>query len=177
MSEEFKQRLERVHTENYEMYCRLATRLLRIYTGQTDQAKDIVQDAFEKAQRKPEQSSLNMEKWISKTIHNLCRNNCRTYHVRKEKMAGIIREQVTAAKAQNFEAEIDLKASLEQELSEKDYQLIWKYSVEHRPIDDIARETGMTPNAIRVRICRIKKIISQIICCLIVIICLRQYIL
>ena len=118
-----------------------------------------------------------MEKWLSNTIKYLCRNYSRTYHGRKEKMANIIRSQVMAAKAQNFEAEIDLKASLEQELSEKDYQLIWKYSVEHRSIEDVARETGMTPNAIRVRICRIKKIISKIICCLIVIICLRQYIL
>lgn len=177
MSEDFNEQLERVYVENYEMYCRLATRLMRKYTGQTDYAKDIVQNAFETAQLKPEKSSLNMEKWISKTIHNLCRNYTRTYHVHKEKMDGIIRKQITAAKAQNFEAEIDLKASLEQELFEKDYQLIWKYSVEHRPIDEIARETGMTPNAIRVRICRIKKTISQIICCLIVIICLRRYIL
>ena len=177
MSEEFKQRLERVYIENYNMYYRLAVRLLRMYTGETDHARDVVQDAFETALEKPEQSRMNMEKWLSNTIKYLCRNYSRTYHGRKEKLANIIRSQVMAAKAQNFEAEIDLKASLKQELSEKDYQLIWKYSVEHRSIEDIARETGMTPNAIRVRICRIKKIIFQIICCLIVIICLRQYIL
>ncbi len=177
MSEDFKERLERVYIENYNMYFRLAVRLLRMYTGETDHARDVVQEAFETALEKPEQSRLNMEKWLSNTIKNLCRNYSRTYHGRKEKMVSIIRAQVIAAKAQNFEAEVELKASLEQGLSEKDYLLIRKYCVERRSIEELARETGMTPNAIRVRICRIKKTISQIIISLIVIIALRQYIL
>ncbi len=177
MSEGFKERLGKVYNENYNMYFRLAVRLLRMYTGETDHAMDIVQEAFETAMEKPEQSRLNMEKWLSKTIKNLCRNYSRTYHGRKEKMASIIRTQAMAAKAQNIEAEVDLKASIEQSLSEKDYLLIRKYCVERCPIEELARETGMTPNAIRVRICRIKKVISQIIISLIVIITLRQYIL
>ena len=67
------------------------------------------------------------------------------------------------AVAEPFEPAADLNATLEQRLSKEDYELFVKYSIDHRPIEEISQETDMTPNAIRVRIFRIRKIITQIL--------------
>ena len=178
MCDDFTKRLEAVYEENFVLYYRLAVRLLRIHTGQTDHALDIVHEAFMLAQMKEEQSSLYLEKWLSKTIKNLSMNYSRTYHVRQKKTDAMLSAQTKeTVVAEPFEPAADLNVTLQQRLSKEDYELFVKYSIDHRPIEEISQETDMTPNAIRVRIFRIRKIITQILLSIIVIIVISQYIL
>ena len=59
--------------------------------------------------------------------------------------------------------------SLEQSLSPEDYALIKAYYIDEKPIDEICADTNLTPNALRVRIHRIKKYLSAFFIFLVII--------
>ena len=79
MDEDYKARLAEIYRENYSRYIRYAERMLLAHTGSTDQAEDLVHQAFLRAVEKEEQSKNHPEEWIRVTIKLYCQNYFKKY--------------------------------------------------------------------------------------------------
>ena len=157
MDEDFKQKLEAVYRENYKTYLRYTERKLMAYTGGTDGAEDLVHLAFLKAVEKESRGHVCLEGWIMVTLKNTIMNHFDKYKTQMKKSVQPV-ESIPS-----FSDEIDDLVALKQELTEKDYEILYQFAVKKKKVEEISERTGLTPGNIYVRLYRIRKIAETII--------------
>ena len=74
----------------------------------------------------------------------------------------------------SFDVNSDTMLTLQQELNAQDYDLLDQYCFQHKTVQEISEETGLTPNHIHVRLFRIRNEIRKIIFPLFVILLFSQ---
>ena len=162
-----KSALEEVYRSCYPRCIRYAESVLYTYTGKTDGAEDLVQQAFVQAMEKWEQCGKSPEGWLMKTIRNKCMNYLKQYRVRQPILKSLYDQQ--PLEMPSFSSSSDVLLALEQELPQNDYKILYDFAVNGKSIDEISKETGLTPNNLHVRIYRIRKAARKIIFSLLVI--------
>lgn len=151
--------LEQLYTENYSLVYKLVARLLRQYGLSTNDASDIVQDVFILAAKRSDvlKQHPNPVGWLLKTAQYTCMNYVSTYSRHREQL---FESLDLHADQDDAISEIDTLISLEQVLKPEEYALLKAYCLEQRSTEDICRETGISPNLLRVRMHRLKKYLS-----------------
>lgn len=153
------QLLEKLYTENYTIVYRLILHTLRSYIDIDSDADDLTQEVFIVAAKQIAtlQSHPNPTGWLIATARNQCRNYVRALTRRNEMLSDA--PELHASSVDIF-AERDIQLSLQQLLRPEDYALLIAYCIKGRPVDEICREFGLSPTALRVRIHRIRKSLS-----------------
>lgn len=163
MDDAYKRQLEEIYKSHYDRYIRYATYLLR----NSNQAEDMVHEAFLLAVAHEDKSKEHPEAWIMKTLKNVCMNHIKKYAVRKPKLDDFIENQPITEPS--FDVTSDTMIALKQELSPEDYDLLDQYCFQRKSVQEISDATGLSPNHIHVRIYRIRKTIIQLFFLLLVI--------
>lgn len=163
MDDAYKRRLEEIYKSHYDRYIRYAAYLLH----NSNQAEDMVHEAFLLAVAHEDKSKDHPEAWIMKALKNVCMNRIKKYAVRKPKLDDFMENQPTAEPS--FDVTSDTMIALKQELSPEDYGLLDQYCFQHKTVQEISDATGLSPNHIHVRIYRIRKMIIQLFFSLLVI--------
>ena len=88
------------------------------------------------------------------------RNGFKKYSVRKPILEEYQKQQADAI--HSFDSTSDVLMALKQELSEQDYQIIDGVAVNGKSVEEVSKETGLSPNCIYVRIYRIRKNLKKI---------------
>lgn len=157
--------LKILYDRNYKGLYRLASHLLYTQVGHTADVQDILQEVFLLALRKEVYRHPNPDAWLIVATRNICKNYARSSRRSDRKNNRIADDQFSKnvhntqiyAESSIDETRFsDILISLEQSLSLEDRDLMWKYCVEDRPIYEIAEATGLSCNAVRMRICRIR---------------------
>ena len=172
MDEAYRKQLEMIYKSSYQRYIRYAAWLLRNATGKADMAEDMVHKAFLLAIENEEKSKHYPEAWIMKALRNVCLNHIKQYAVRKPIEDAYIESQPVSTPS--FAADSDAMIALQQELSEEDFALLDQYCFQGKSAQEIGEATGLSPNAIHVRIYRIRKMIEKKLFVLAVIFSLSQ---
>ena len=151
--------LERLYTDHYRLVYKLVARTLRQYGLGTNDAADIVQDVFVLAAKRIDvlRRHPNPVGWLIKTSQYVCMNYSSAYMRHNEQLFETLDLHADQADAIS---EIDTSVSLEQMLKPEEYALLKAYYIERRPTEEICRETGYSPNLLRVRMHRLKKYLS-----------------
>ena len=92
MDDAYKRQLEEIYKSHYDRYIRYATYLLH----NSNQAEDMVHEAFLLAVAHEDKSKEHPEAWIMKTLKNVCMNHIKKYAVRKPKLDDFIENQPTS---------------------------------------------------------------------------------
>ena len=163
MDDAYKRRIEEIYKSHYDRYIRYAAYLLH----NSNQAEDMVHEAFLLAVAHEDKCRDHPEAWIMKALKNVCMNRIRQYAVRKPKLDDFMENQPTTEPS--FDVTSDTMIALKQELSEEDYGLLDQYCFQHKTVQEISDATGLSPNHIHVRIYRIRKTIIQLFFSLLVI--------
>lgn len=153
--------LEKLYTENYALVYKLVNRILRQYSASSSDASDIVQDVFVLAAKKIEvlRNHPNPVGWLIKTAQYVCMNHVNAYARHNEQLFETLDLH---SNGEDTIAEVNTRISLEQMLKPEDYLLLKAYYIEKRPTDEICRDSGLSPNLLRVRMHRLKKYLSSI---------------
>lgn len=158
--------IKELYDENYEWLFRLASNRLRAFVGHSSDAQDVVQEVFMLAAEKDIRNHPNPAGWLAVTAENTCKNYIRANarNERKQRKCAQAKFGKTAHPSlfllDSVEDETrasDMRMTIERALPPEDWELLRKYCLEERSIEEIAEEIGMTPNALRVRIHRIRK--------------------
>jgi len=151
--------LEKLYIENYPLVYKLVVRSLKQYGFLHNDAPDIVQDVFVLAAKRIDvlKAHPNPAGWLIKTAQYMCMNYASACARHGEQLF-----ETLDRKADHDDAisEIDTMVSLEQMLKPEEYALLKAYYIEKRPTEEICRDTGFTPNLLRVRMHRLKKYLS-----------------
>jgi len=146
----------------YKEYAPTIRKLCLSYTGNKDNAEDLIQETFIAVWNKID--SFRNDAKLSTWIYRIAINNC-LMSIRKqqylEKIANKtfidIPDETSDEKAQ----QIDLLYKSISKLKEADRILI-TFVLDEKPYEEIAEITGITENNLRVKIHRIKKELTQI---------------
>lgn len=161
-----RQWLEELHKKHYDTLTRLARNRLRQSAASVSDAEDVVQEAFVLAHQKDLEEHEAPVQWLMKTVGNLCmryakralRNAQKQQKVIQARMDSSPERSVYAVERQESETEeLEALMAVAQVLTEEEWELLRLYSMEHVPIEEIARQKQTSPEALRVRICRIRK--------------------
>lgn len=164
--------LKELYDAHYAMLYRLAARRLREGTGRDVEAADVLQEVFLLAFKKDIRNHPNPPGWLAITTNNICSNYIRSHYRSDEKQRQLAQNKLNACaqrslffvEAAEDETKLsDLMVTLEQSLTEDEWTLLRQYCLENRPIEEIAEKRGMTANALRVRIFRLRKKIHDIL--------------
>ena len=151
--------LERLYTKNYELVYKMVLRLLRRYGLTANDAADIVQDVFVLAAKRIDvlRAHPNPVGWLIKTAQYVCRNYISAYSRSHEQLFETLDLHSSPEKDV---AQADVLISLEQMLTPEEFALLKAYYIDQRPTEEICRESGLSPNRLRVKMHRIKKYLS-----------------
>lgn len=157
--------LHELYEANYTLLYRYANLLLYAHVRSTVDVQDVIQDVFRLALERENRlrAHSNPRGWLIKATQNVCKNyihkNQREAR-RRHKPLPDSRPPEPAAPVRRVdaaEAEVDLMLTLEELLSPSDRELVVRHCVEGYSLEAIAAERNTTPNALRVRIFRIRK--------------------
>lgn len=167
--------IEQLYDEHFAMLYRLACNQLYRYTGSAADAPDMVQDVFLLAASKWPvlREHPNPVGWLIKATQLICMNHAEAQY-RQQTKENRYRERVLQRQPKAYgplyseavEDETsaqDVLISLEQMLKQEDYEILKAYCIDKRSMQDIARETGLSAGALRVRIHRIRQEIAKIL--------------
>lgn len=163
--------LGELHSAHYATLLRLAQTRLRHLTGNTDEAEDVVQDAFLIAAEKDISHLENPLAWLMKTTSNLClqrmdranRDTGKKQRFIQHKLDNSADRSVYAVERQESDADILLWVLLlEQTLSPAEWELMRKHCIEGVPLSQLAAELCVPVNRLKVKIHRIRKKLEEI---------------
>ena len=156
------QLLEKLYTENYSLIYRLVVHTLQQYVRTSADAADLTQEVFITAARKIDvlRDHPNPTGWLISTAYYQCKNHVRSISRRREVPDDAL--ILTESDGDAF-ASSDIRLSISQILGQRDYALLVAYCMEKRPAEEICREYGLSPAALRVRIHRLRKILSTLL--------------
>lgn len=151
--------LEKLYTEKYALVHKYVISTLRKHGAKTSDAPDLVQEVFVLAAKRIDvlRAHPNPTGWLIKTAQYTCMNYVSANARHREQLFESLELH---GKQENAIAEIDTLVSLEQLLKPDEYALLKAYCIEKRSTDDICRETGLSPNRLRVRMHRLRKYLS-----------------
>ena len=162
--------LRELYDANYSRLYKLASYHLRDYPGYSEDVQDVLQEVFLTAAQKDIRSHPKPEAWLVTTTKNICKNyiraNYRHYRKKRKNEQGELQkvQQTSLLFVTSKMDEIgvsDIKITLEQVLSPNELRILELYCLEKWPLKELSREFGMTPNAIRVWIFRIRQKIKK----------------
>lgn len=162
--------LKELYEANYNNLYRLACNRLRLYAGHTSDVQDILQDVFLEAAKQNICSHPKPEAWLVVTTINICKNYIRTNKRNELKKQKYVQEAHRKSDGSSLffvsaesdkTALSDIKITLEQILPPEDFQLIVRYALEGHTLEQLGKEMHASPNALRVRIFRIRKKIQK----------------
>lgn len=162
--------LDELYKANYDNLYRLAVNRMRLYAGNTSDVQDILQDVFLEAAQQEIHNHPKPEAWLVVTTLNTCKNYIRKNNRNERKKQKFAQEKLRKNKkgsllfvASETDKTVvsDIQITLEQILSPEELSLIVKYTLEGHTLEHLGREMHMTPNALRVRIFRIRKKIQK----------------
>lgn len=157
--------LAELHRTYYDVLLRLARARLRQYAAAAD-AEDVVQQAFLLAAHKDVRDHEEPLRWLMKTVGNLCMNQAAGRKRALQKQQRLIRQRLDgsaireayAVEAHNGAmAECEARMTLKQAMTEDEWQLLKRYCLLGIPVEALAAENGLSPEALRVRIHRLRK--------------------
>ncbi len=163
--------LEQLHNEYYAMLLRLARNQLYSRIGTGADAEDIVQEAFLLAAEKDISHHEAPEKWLMKTVYNLCRR-CGERTVREQmKQQRVIQDRTdqsadrTAYAAIRQDSGEDMQETLialEQTLTGDEWELMQDMYLQGMSSESAAKKRGISVNNLRVRIYRVRKKVQEV---------------
>ncbi len=162
--------LKELYNANYDSLYRLAVNRMRLYTGHAADVQDILQDVFLEAARKNIINHPKPEAWLIVTTNNICKNYIRKNNRNELKKRKYAQEELRKSNqgsllfvaAENDKTAVsDIKITLEQILTPGDLQLIVRYALDGQTLEQIGKEMCLSPNALRVRLYRIRKKIQK----------------
>lgn len=163
--------LEELHVAHYATLLQLARNRLLYLTGNSNAAEDVVQDAFLLAAEKDISQLEEPLKWLMKTTSNLClhqmdkmkRETGKERRFIKNKLDNSADRSVYAVERKETETDALIwLLLLEQTLSPAEWDIMRKYCLEGRSLDELAAETGVSSNRLKVKIHRIRKKLRKI---------------
>lgn len=152
--------LEDLHRLHYDQLLRLARNRLKQSAATTSDAEDIVQQAFLLAAEKDISSHEAPLWWLMRTVDNLCRRSGIRAHrdvQRQLQMSGVDRLLCEADLQGSATDEREMMLLVRQTLKPDEWALLQHYSLSGRTANDLAQLHGMDPNALRVRVYRLRK--------------------
>ena len=153
--------LEELYNQHYDQLYRMVCFKLRYYTGSTDSAHDIVQETFVTAANKDIRYHPNQSAWLFKTAGYLCANYVREHWKDRKQSVDIEMTQLQVRSTDTIDP--DLLLTFESTLSAQDLWLLREYCLKGTPVEVISRQTGLSVNAIQVRIHRIRKRLKAVL--------------
>ncbi len=162
-----EQWLEELYRSNYIHLYRLATFRLLSRSGTDSDAQDVIQDVFMTALKKREELTVhaNVVGWLISTTAKTCNNYIRSsVHRGQRDWNYMCRRPVAKENEVTFvnyvpdeTACIDIIVAIQQTLPADELELLRKYCTSEGTAEEIAMQIGISGNALRVRIHRIRK--------------------
>lgn len=165
--------LEDLYNEYYDRLYKLACLKLIDSGASTEDAHDIVQDVFLLAIKKNIRKHPNPPAWLYKTATNYCMNYIRAHQRNYKKILKLESSQETFQSPEISDE--DVMAVLESKLSAQDFWLMKSYCIDKIPLATISSKTGLSENAIYIRICRIRKQMKSLFLILFFLLSFQQY--
>lgn len=174
--------LEQCFDEHYDMLYRLASNMMYQRVHSFFDAADIVQEAFLKAVDHWDafSSSPNPAGWLVIATRNICRNRIRKLRSQQARTDNLIQQMLNQqpkayGKLYDSATEMDssmqdLMERLEEKLSVEEFALFKAHYIENLRFREISQQTGISEGALRVRLYRIRKNISEILFLLVTIV-------
>jgi len=157
--------LQELYEANKARIYRLAENRLRAYTGSAADAQDVLQEVFLLAEEKNIRNHPNPEGWLVITAIHLCRNYGRATARNREKQrrnaqakyeGNVHHSLLFSSLGEEKYRETELLLLMEQVLLPEEILLIRQYCIEEKSVDEIAESLGISPNAVRVRVFRVR---------------------
>lgn len=157
--------LEQLHREHHAKLLRLARNQLYRSCGCANDAEDIVQEAFLLAAKKDIRHHEAPLKWLIKTTSNLCKRQRDSAHREQKKQQRIIQVKTDHSDDRSVyalerqESKIDMQETLitlEQTLTDDDWELFKDIYLQGQSYEEAAASIGISVNALRVRLHRIR---------------------
>lgn len=161
-----------LYQAHYSQLYRLATTLLWNYLGHTSDVQDVLQEVFLLAARHPSlREHSKPAAWLMSATRNVCLNYVRSNKRAKQRELKLVQQKIDS-NDQHSPLAIEIAPghedtcvtlnSVQQALSQRDWQLLKQYAIEGRSIEDLAKEAGTTVNAMRVRIFRLREKVRKL---------------
>jgi len=146
----------------YKKYAPTIRKLCLSYTGDKDNAEDLIQETFITVWRKIDsfRNDAKLSTWIYRIAINNCLMSIRKYQ-RIEKIADDSIIDMPDETSDEKVQQIDLLYKCISKLKEADRVLI-TFVLDEKSYEEIAEITGITENNLRVKIHRIKKELTDI---------------
>lgn len=157
-----EQWLKQLYDANYDMLYRLAANRLAAGMGHCADVQDVLQEVFLLAFVKEIDTHPNPEGWLVITTVNICRNYIQSNarQARKtDRCAQALRDRKSGDDTMKS---ADIRVSMQQVLTREEYDLLVQYCEGGRTLDALAKDLGLSPNALRVRIFRIRRKLQKI---------------
>jgi RNA polymerase sigma-70 factor, ECF subfamily len=141
------ERLARLFDEHHERLFRLARRL----SSDREEARDLVQETFLRAARRPAavpDGSQPEEAWLVRTLVNLCRDRYRRLGVRSRERERLVQEAETPHPEEAAVARAAVRAALAR-VSPRRRAVIVLHELEGTPVREVARLLGVSEVTVR----------------------------
>lgn len=157
--------LSTLYEQNYKRLYRLASQLLYAGVGHTSDVQDVLQEVFLLAKEKDIRKHPSPVGWLMVATRNICGNYIQASNrsaIKQNRYAqenlekNIHNTNLFTEKHVDETKLSDMMISLEQSLKPEDWKFLRLYCLEERSVEEIARETGLKENAVRVRVFRIR---------------------
>ncbi|VXC50318.1 RNA polymerase sigma factor [Sphingobacterium multivorum] len=147
----------------YKEYAPAIRKLCLSYTGDRDNAEDLIQETFITVWKKPDsfRNDAKLSTWIYRIAINNCLTSMRKKHQHLKKMTDTSCIDIPEDSSNEKIQQIDLLYKCISKLKEADRVLI-TLVLDEKPYEQIAEITGITENNLRVKIHRIKKELTEI---------------
>ena len=136
-----------------------------------EDARDIVQDVFLVAMDKDIRNHPVPVAWLYDAANKRCQNYRRT-HFRDQRNVDINKSVLPFTPPEMTSN--DIMSILQEHLSPQDYWLIKAYCIDDIPIEELCSATGLSKNAIYIRISRIRKQLRPFFLILLVVLILHR---
>ena len=160
--------LKALYDAQYTMLYRLAASRLMQSVGNTEDIQDVLQDVFRLALEKDIRSHPNPVGWLIKATENICKTYAHKRLTENSRRHTSFSEFAQNAPVEPMipvpsdESEADVLMMAESVLSPEEQRIFTAYFLENRPVESIAKEHGISTNALNVRIYRIRKRLQKI---------------
>lgn len=158
--------LKDLYDANYSMLYRVASNRLRLYSGNTSDVQDILQEVFLLAVKKDISTHPNPEGWLIKATVNVCKEYVRASKRHERRANKRMQQNITHTPppTSNLSEDIvDVRMLIECTFSKSDQELIEQYCFLELSVEQIAQQLKISENAVRIRIHRIRNKLKDIL--------------
>jgi RNA polymerase sigma-70 factor (ECF subfamily) len=153
------ERLGRLFDAHHQRLYRLARRM----TGDAEEGRDLVQEAFLRAARRPASipwPEAAAEAWLVRVVVNLCRDRHRRRGVREARRHRLPRPLAGAEPESTALARATVEAALSR-LSPRQRAVVLLRELEDRPTAEVARLLGLTRVTVRWHLAQARKTLAR----------------